>query len=116
MTSSELLTGDPAFFEQYVEKVKKVDKGQVVELASKFLKKDNSTTVFLIPSFAPGIYYGGKSKDLNFDLEFRSQIEISYFLKNDMKIGLNFNHISNASLGKPNVGVESLGITFVFPL
>ena len=51
MTSSELLTGDPAFFEQYVKQVKKVEKSRVIEIASKFLTEDNSTTIFLIPSF-----------------------------------------------------------------
>ena len=51
MTSSELLTGDPAFFEQYVNEVKKVTKSEVLEVAKKFLTEDNSTTVFLMPSF-----------------------------------------------------------------
>lgn len=51
MTSSELLTGDPAFFEKYVDEIKKVRKEQVLELASKYLTQDNSTTVLLMPSF-----------------------------------------------------------------
>ena len=69
----------------------------------------------LSPSFAPGLYFKGKSKDLSFILEFRSQIEIAYRFNNDMKIGVSVNHISNASIKSPNIGVESLAFTFVFP-
>jgi len=69
----------------------------------------------LSPSFAPGFYFKGKSKDLSFILEFRSQIEIAYRFNNDMKIGVSVNHISNASIKSPNIGVESLAFTFVFP-
>jgi hypothetical protein len=68
------------------------------------------------PSFAPGVYFHDKSKDLNFLLEFRSQIELNFKLGNDIKVGLSFNHISNASLGKANPGVESIALTYHFPL
>jgi len=71
--------------------------------------------LFISPSFAPGIYYHSNSKDLDFLLEFRSQIEISLKLDNDIKVGLSLNHISNASLGKSNPGVESLALTYHFP-
>lgn len=70
----------------------------------------------LAPSFAPGFYFKGKSKDLSFLLEFRSQLEVAYRFKNDVKIGLSFNHISNASIKPPNIGVESVAFTFIFPL
>lgn len=69
----------------------------------------------LSTSFAPGFYFRGKSKDLSFILEFRSQIEISYRFKNSMKFGLSLNHISNASIKPPNIGAESLALTFIFP-
>jgi len=68
------------------------------------------------PSFAPGIYYHSNSKNLDFLLEFRSQIEVALKLDNDIKVGLSFNHISNASLGKTNPGVESIALTYHFPL
>jgi hypothetical protein len=72
--------------------------------------------LYISPSFAPGIYYHSNSKNLDFFLEFRSQIEVAFKLDNDMKVGLSFNHISNASLGKTNPGVESLALTYSFPL
>jgi zinc protease len=49
MTSSQILTGDPAFFEKYVHEIKKVGKEKVEEAASRYLTRDNSTTVFLMP-------------------------------------------------------------------
>lgn len=72
--------------------------------------------LYISPSFAPGIYYHSNSKDLDFLLEFRSQIEVALRLENDIKVGLSLNHISNASLGKTNPGVESLALTYHFPL
>ncbi len=72
--------------------------------------------VFITPSFAPGFYYGGKSKNLYFGLEFRSQLEISLRYKNDVKMGFSLNHVSNAGMGPPNPGVESLAFSIVFPV
>jgi lipid A 3-O-deacylase len=70
----------------------------------------------VIPSFAPGSYYGGKSKNLAFGLEFRSQIEIAFHFTNQSRIGISFSHLSNASLGRSNPGEESLAISAVIPL
>ena len=72
--------------------------------------------IYISPSFAPGIYYKSNSKNLDFLLEFRSQIEVALKLDNDIKVGLSFNHISNASLGQTNPGVESFALTYHFPL
>jgi hypothetical protein len=71
--------------------------------------------LYISPSFAPGIYYHSNSKNLDFLLEFRSQIEVALKLDNDIKVGLSLNHISNASLGKTNPGVESLALTYHLP-
>ena len=70
---------------------------------------------YLTPSFAPSIYIKGHSKDLSLALEFRSQVELSYQMPNGIRFGINFNHISNGGLRLPNVGVESLGISYVMP-
>ncbi|MEA3489295.1 MAG: pitrilysin family protein [Candidatus Omnitrophota bacterium] len=51
MTNSEILTGDPTFFEKYVEEVKKVKKRDIRQVASEYLKPGNSTTVFLVPRY-----------------------------------------------------------------
>lgn len=74
-----------------------------------------TTILSVVPSFAPGIYLKGNSKDLHFLLEFRSQIEFFLTLDNFVKVGLSFNHISNASLGRLNPGVESIALTYYFP-
>ena len=50
MTTSQMLTGDPAFFEKYVEEIDKVDPDEAMDFASKYLDKDNSTTVVLLPA------------------------------------------------------------------
>lgn len=75
-----------------------------------------SENLILTPSFAPGIYNNNGSKDLEYLLEFRSQLEISFRFAHGARIGLSFNHISNASLAKENPGVESLALTYIFPL
>ena len=69
---------------------------------------------FFTPSFALGYYDRGDSKDLGYNLEFRSQIEISYKLKSS-RIGFNLNHISNASIGDTNPGTESATISLIRP-
>ena len=67
-------------------------------------------------SFAPGIYRKGNGKDLYYPLEFRSQIEVGFRFTDGSRIGVSFGHISNASLGPPNPGVEYLAGTFAFPV
>jgi lipid A 3-O-deacylase len=71
--------------------------------------------LYLSPSIAPGIYYQSNSKNLDFIIEFRSQFELALLLDNDVRVGLSFNHISNASLGPTNPGVESIAISYYFP-
>ena len=72
-----------------------------------------SNKTYLTPSFAVGYYDQGKSKDLGNDLEFRSQLEFSYKLESMNRIAISVNHISNASLGEQNPGVESMVISFI---
>lgn len=74
-----------------------------------------SGNLYFTPSFAPSIYIKGHSKDLSLELEFRSQVELSYQLPNGIRFGINFNHISNGGLRLPNVGVESFGISYIMP-
>jgi len=72
--------------------------------------------LYITPSFAPGFYHMGNSKNLEFALEFRSQIELAIRLENNTRVGVSFNHISNAGLGKINPGVESIAVIYYFPL
>jgi hypothetical protein len=70
----------------------------------------------LIPSIAAGIYTKGGGKDLHFPLEFRSAIELAYEFSNQTRLGLQFSHISNASISKHNPGVESLVVSYSIPI
>ncbi len=63
--------------------------------------------IVLSPSFAPGLYYKGNGKNLGYPLEFRSSIALSYQDNKRNRLGLQFYHISNASLGSRNPGEES---------
>ena len=67
------------------------------------------------PSFAAGYYDRDSSKDLGHNIEFRSQIEFSRDIGNQNRIGFNLNHISNASIGDTNPGVESATISIIKP-
>ena len=79
------------------------------------LRKDIniSDNIYITPSFALGYYDQENSKDLGYDLEFRSQLEFAYQFKNMNRVALSINHISNASLGEQNPGVESMVISFI---
>ena len=65
------------------------------------------------PSFAPGIYHEGDGKDLGHILEFKSEVQFSYSFSETSKIGLSYNHLSNASLGNKNPGANSYMFNFL---
>jgi lipid A 3-O-deacylase len=68
------------------------------------------------PSFAPGLYYAGGGKDLGFPINFRSAIDIAFCFKNASRIGVQFQHISNAHLGHRNPGANSLVMFYALPI
>ena len=71
----------------------------------------------LTPSFAPHYYNGGNSKlDLDYALEFRSQLELAYRFDDRSRLGVAVSHYSNASLGKTNPGTESAMIYYSIPV
>jgi len=59
MTNSELLTGDPAFGDRYVEKISGVENLEVKIFAGEWLNNNKSTTVMLLPK----IYSKIRSQD-----------------------------------------------------
>ncbi|HJO76066.1 MAG TPA: acyloxyacyl hydrolase, partial [Pelagibacteraceae bacterium] len=61
----------------------------------------------ITPSFAPGYYNQGDGKDLGYPLEFKSEVQISLDLNDSTRLGMSYNHISNASLGSKNPGANS---------
>ena len=97
------------------------------------VSKNDSTQVFLgagilmdiylgkrfvvTPSFAPHYYHGGNAKlDLDYALEFRSQIEAAYRFDDRSRLGIAVSHYSNASLGKTNPGTESATLYYSIPV
>jgi lipid A 3-O-deacylase len=71
--------------------------------------------LYLIPSFTVGAWKRGSGKDLGGTIEFRSGIELDYQFVNQHRIGLVFNHISNASIYSHNPGVETLLLNYSIP-
>jgi len=65
------------------------------------------------PSFAPGLYHKGDGKDLGHALEFKSEVQLSFNLSQSSKLGLSYNHVSNASLGDKNPGANSYMFNFL---
>jgi hypothetical protein len=66
----------------------------------------------LTPGFAGGYFNKGMGIDLAFELEFRSQIEISYIMQNNNRMGVSFHHMSNGNFGKSNPGVENISFFY----
>lgn len=69
----------------------------------------------LTPSFAPGLYIEGGGKDLGHVIEFRSALRLAWRLDDRSRVGLEFNHISNAGLDDRNPGANQLLLTWSFP-
>ena len=65
------------------------------------------------PSFTPGYYNPGDGKDLGHVLEFKSEVQMSFDLFDNSHLGMSYNHISNASLGKDNPGANSYMFNFL---
>ena len=107
--------------------------GLVKPFVAAAVSKNDSTQVFLgagilmdiylgkrfviTPSFAPHFYNGGNAKlDLDYALEFRSQIEAAYRFDDRSRLGVAVSHYSNASLGKSNPGTESAILYYSIPV
>lgn len=71
---------------------------------------------YVIPNFMAGLYAEGDGKDLGHAIEFRSGIEFAYQMQNAHRVGLAFNHVSNAGIGNKNPGAETLMLTYSLPM
>jgi len=67
----------------------------------------------LTPSFTPGLYNEGNGKDLGHIIEFKSEVQMSFNLGDSSQMGMSYNHISNASIGKKNPGANSYMFNFL---
>jgi len=72
--------------------------------------------IVVTPSFAAGLYHDGSGKDLGHVVEFRSALEVAYRFDNRSRLGVQFYHLSNASLDDNNPGTEVLSFTYAIPL
>ncbi len=73
--------------------------------------------IVVTPSFAPHFYWGGNDDlDLDYPIEFRSQLEIAYRFDDRSRLGLAISHYSNASLGDTNPGTESAMVYYTVPV
>lgn len=73
--------------------------------------------IYLTPNFMAGAYSKGSSgKDLGGAIEFRSGLELAYQMPNSHRVGLAFNHISNASIYDSNPGAETVLLTYSIPI
>jgi lipid A 3-O-deacylase len=69
----------------------------------------------LTPNAAVGFYERGSGKDLGSTIEFRTGAEFAYRFDDRSRLGLAFNHISNAGIDKRNPGEESLVLVYSIP-
>lgn len=64
-----------------------------------------------------GIYTrGNDSNHLGYPLEFRSQLELGWRFRNDVRVSGYISHISNAHLGTENPGAEVVGGALRLPI
>jgi lipid A 3-O-deacylase len=70
----------------------------------------------IMPVAAVGYWTRGGGKDLGNPIEFKTGAEFAYRFANDTRLGIAFDHISNAGLGRKNPGTESLLLVYSFPL
>jgi len=74
---------------------------------------DLGEKMIFTPSFTPGLYHEGNGKDLGHVLEFKSEVQFSYTVTDQSKLGVSYNHVSNASLGDKNPGANSYMFNFI---
>ncbi len=68
------------------------------------------------PAFAVSAYARGNGKDLGGPLEFRSSLEIGYRWPTERRLALAIHHLSNAGIYFRNPGMNSIVLTYSFPL
>jgi hypothetical protein len=68
------------------------------------------------PGFAAGYYWQGGGKNLGYPIEFRSSIELAWQFPSWHRLGVEFYHLSNASLSRKNPGEESLILFYDIPI
>ncbi len=68
------------------------------------------------PNAAVGWYNRGNGKALGSPIEFKTGLELAYRFDNAARLGIAFDHISNAGLTKLNPGTEQLLLVLSWPV
>lgn len=72
---------------------------------------------YLTPSFGAGVYAKGSSDlDLDYPVQFRSQLEVAYEFSSAHRVAAALSHVSNASLGDENPGTEVFSVYWHIPM
>jgi lipid A 3-O-deacylase len=69
----------------------------------------------VMPVAAVGYWHRGGGKVLGAHVEFKTGAEFAYRFDNDWRVGVAFDHISNAGITQTNPGVESLLLVVSVP-
>lgn len=72
--------------------------------------------IVITPNGAVGGFYRGNGKNLGSTIEFKTGGEFAWRFDDHSRLGLAFDHISNAGIGKRNPGTESLIVFWSFPI
>lgn len=75
-----------------------------------------SSRFVLTPSLSGGIYDEQGGKDLGGPVQFKSSIELSTRLGDRVRLGLTFDHLSNAGIYERNSGTETLSLSLIVEL
>ncbi len=70
----------------------------------------------IMPQAAVGYWERGNGKNLGSHVEFKTGAEFAYRFADYSRLGVAFDHISNAGIGKANPGVESALLVYSVPL
>jgi hypothetical protein len=72
--------------------------------------------VVLMPVATVGYFDRGHGKDLGSHVEFKTGAELAWRFANASRLGVAFDHISNAGLTRRNPGTESILLVYSLPL
>ena len=72
--------------------------------------------VVITPNAAVGGFYRGSGKELGSTIEFKTGGEVAWRFDDRSRLGIAFDHISNAGIGRHNPGTESLLLFWSFPI
>jgi hypothetical protein len=67
-------------------------------------------------NFGVAVFHDGHDVKHGSRLDFRSGMKTRYDISNNLRIGLEFSHLSNGSLADKNPGTELVFLSLSFPL